>query len=154
MIFLRDRSSNRISFSCLWILFCNSTALTVVECFPYLLVLKNRFVRLPCVGLEVSYLCWSEEKLNNVLKTDSVKLFKHLLTSKFLDNKLSFHQHIKEIITKANKEIGVLKKLNNVLPRKALLLIYKSFVRPNLDYGDILYHQPLNESINSKLESI
>ena len=72
----------------------------------------------------------------------------------YLDKKLSFHQHIKEIITKASKGIGVIKKLNNVLPRKALLTIYKSFVRPHLDYGDILYHQPYNESINSKLESI
>ena len=77
---------------------------------------------------------------------------KHL--SVYLDKKLSFHQHIKDIITKASKRIGVIKKLNNVLPRKALLTIYKSFVRPHLDYGDILYHQPYNESINSKLESI
>ena len=46
----------------------------------------------------------------------------------YLDKKLSFHQHIKEIITKASKGIGVIKKLNNVLPRKALLTIYKSFV--------------------------
>ena len=61
----------------------------------------------------------------------------------YLDKKLSFHQHIKEIITKASKRINVVKKLN-VLPRKALLTIYKSFVRPYLDYGDILYHQPYN----------
>ena len=72
----------------------------------------------------------------------------------YLDKKLTFYQHIKEIITKANKGIGVIKELNNVLPRKALLTIYKSFVRLRLDYGDILYHQCLNKSINSKLESI
>ena len=75
-------------------------------------------------------------------------------TFRCLDKKLSFHQHIKEIIAKASKGIGVIKKLNNVLPRKVSLTIYKSFVRPHLDYGDILYHQPYNESINSKLESI
>ena len=63
----------------------------------------------------------------------------------YLHKKLSFHQHIKEIITKASKGIGVIKKLNNVLPRKALLTIYKSFVRPHLDYGDILYHQPYDD---------
>ena len=72
----------------------------------------------------------------------------------YLDKKLSFHQCIKEIITKASKVTDVIKKLNNILPRKALLTIYKSFVRPHLDYGDILYHQPYNESIDSKLESI
>ena len=37
---------------------------------------------------------------------------------------------------------------------KTLLTIYKSFVRPHLDYRDILYYQPYNESMNSKLESI
>ena len=31
---------------------------------------------------------------------------------------------------------------------KALLTIYKSLVRPHMDYGDILYLQPYNESIN------
>ena len=72
----------------------------------------------------------------------------------YLGKKLSFHQHITEIITKASKGVGVIKKLNNVLPRKALLTICKSFVRFHVDYGDILYHQPYNESINSKLESI
>ena len=43
--------------------------------------------------------------------------------------------------------------MNNVLPRNALLTIYKSFKRSYLNYGDILCHQPYNESITSKLES-
>ena len=57
-------------------------------------------------------------------------------------------------ITQANKGIGVIKKLGNNLPRDALLTIYKSFVRPHLDYGDIIYDQPQNESFCNKLESI
>ena len=77
---------------------------------------------------------------------------KHLAV--YLDKKLSFHQHIKEIIAKASKEIGVIKKLNNVLSRKALLTIYKSFVKPHLDCKNIFYHQLLTESINKKLKSI
>ena len=44
--------------------------------------------------------------------------------------------------------------MNNVLPRNVLLTIYKSFVRPHLDYCDILYHHPSNESMNSKLQSV
>ena len=32
--------------------------------------------------------------------------------------------------------------------------IYKSFVRPHLDYGDIIYDQPNNESPNQKVERI
>ena len=71
-----------------------------------------------------------------------------------LDEKLNFNHHVKEKITKTNKGIGVIKKLSNTLPRDALLTIYKSFVRPHLDYGDIIYDQPQNESFCNKLESI
>ena len=31
-----------------------------------------------------------------------------------------------------------------MLPRQALLTVYKSFARPHLDYGDELYDQPNN----------
>ena len=54
---------------------------------------------------------------------------------------------------KFNKGIGIVKNLQNVLRRQALLSIYKLFVRPHLDYGDIIYDQPNNESFRQKLES-
>ena len=38
-----------------------------------------------------------------------------------LEDKLNFIHHIKETISKANKVVGVFKKLNNFLPGKALL---------------------------------
>ena len=31
----------------------------------------------------------------------------------------------------------------NLLPRQALVTIYKVFIRPHLDYGDVLYDQAL-----------
>ena len=40
-----------------------------------------------------------------------------------LDEKLNFIYHIKEKISKANKGGGVIKKLNNTQPRKALLTL-------------------------------
>ena len=39
------------------------------------------------------------------------------------------------------------------LPREALLSIYKSFIRPHLDYGNI-YDKPHNESFKNKIENI
>ena len=39
------------------------------------------------------------------------------------------------------------------MPRQTLLTIYKSLVRPRLEYGDIIYDQPNNESFCQKLES-
>ena len=66
---------------------------------------------------------------------------------------LNVNHHVKEKITKTNKGIGVIKKLNDTLSRDALLTLYKSFVRPHLDYSDIIYDQPQNESFCNKLES-
>ena len=48
-----------------------------------------------------------------------------------------------EKIAKANKGIVFIKKLHNVLPPRALLTIYKYFNRPNLDYCDFIYDQPM-----------
>ena len=41
-----------------------------------------------------------------------------------------------------------------MLPRQSLLLIYKSFIRPHLDYGDITYDQPNNESFCNLIEKV
>ena len=40
-----------------------------------------------------------------------------------------------------------------MLPRKALLTIHKSFVRPHFDYGNVIYDQSYNGSLQAKLES-
>ena len=56
------------------------------------------------------------------------------------------------ILNKVNKTIGLLRKLHDILPRSALLTIYKSFIRPHLDYGDIIYDQAYNASFHQKLE--
>ena len=40
------------------------------------------------------------------------------------------------------------------MPRKSLVTIYKAFLQPLLDYGDIIYEQPHNVSFCEKLESV
>ena len=57
----------------------------------------------------------------NNLPIDSVAVHKHL--GLFLDSQLNFKDHIKEKISKANKGIGVIKKLSYYLPRNSLLTI-------------------------------
>ena len=47
-----------------------------------------------------------------------------------------------------------MKRLSINLPRNSLLTIYKSFIRPHLNYGDILYDNPNNENFQSKLEKV
>ena len=54
-----------------------------------------------------------------------------------LDTKLDFSLHLKNAQNKVNKTIGLLRKLLDTLPRTSLITIFKSFIRPHLDYGDI-----------------
>ena len=55
---------------------------------------------------------------------------------------------------KINQPLGLLSKLQNLVPRSALITIYKTFVRHHLDYGDILYDQAHNMFFHQKLKSI
>ena len=72
----------------------------------------------------------------------------------YLDERLNFSHQIKEKISKACKGIGVIRKLHYVLLRHSLLTIYKSFIRPHLDYGDVIYDQPNNQVFSNKLEAV
>ena len=71
-----------------------------------------------------------------------------------LDSKLNFNKHIESKITKCNKIISLMKKFSRFLSRQSLLTIYKSFVRPNLDYAGIIDDKPLKESFKKKVESV
>ena len=92
-----------------------------------------------------------EISLNNVPVVRS-SYQKHL--GLILDEKLNFKQHINNAISKINKGIAGIKELRYSLPRKLLITIYKAFLRPLFDYGDIVYDQPQNESFCEKLESV
>ena len=71
-----------------------------------------------------------------------------------LDSKLDFDEHIKGVFDKTSKSIGLIRKIENFLPRPPLLQIYKSLVRPHLDYGDIIYDKAFIGFFQKKLESI
>ena len=71
-----------------------------------------------------------------------------------LDEKLNFSEHINEKLKKVTKSINLLRKLNLTLPCSSLLIIYKSFIRPHLEYGDIVYDLQNNSSLSEKIESL
>ena len=98
-----------------------------------------------------------------------IKLFKHLFTLTMqrlnlriqksaiglqLDSKLSFNEHTNNKVSKSTKSIELLRKLQPILPKRSLLIIYKSFIRPHLDYDDVIYDQPSNVSFSNKIESV
>ena len=55
-----------------------------------------------------------------------------------LDSKLSFSAHIRA----ARKTIGMVKFISKYLPRNTLNELHKFYVRPHLDYGDVIYSIP------------
>ena len=69
---------------------------------------------------------------------------KHL--GMLLDSKLNFSEHLQTIFQKTNKTTGLLRKLQTLLPKAPLAAIYKSFIRPHLDFRDMIYDQTFNTS--------
>ena len=70
----------------------------------------------------------------------------------YLDEKLNYNTHIKEKLSKVYKGIGLLRNLSNKLPRQAFVTVYKAFIRPHLDYGDIVSGKPNNDTFINKIE--
>ena len=72
-----------------------------------------------------------------------------------LDKRLAFDRHIEEMILRANKGVGLITRPRRYLPRNSLLTIYKAFIKPHLDYADVVYDYPGNASfIQSNLLSV
>ena len=85
----------------------------------------------------------------NNYSVKQVQFQKHL--GVYLDSRLDFREHLQAMFNKINKTISLLRKLQNDLPRAPLITIYKSFIRPHLDYGDILYDQTFNNAFHERL---
>ena len=82
-----------------------------------------------------------------IFHTDSQK---HL--GLVLDNNLAFKKNIKDKLNKAYFGVGKIKRLRDMLPQSSFINIYKSFIRSHIDYGDVIYDQPNNDSFTDKIE--
>ena len=70
-----------------------------------------------------------------------------------LDEKLTFRKRIKEVIEKAKTSLGMMKYMSRYVTRKVLDQLYKMYVRPHLDYGDVIFHDQ-SQDIMNLLDSI
>ena len=75
----------------------------------------------------------------NQAKVPVVKEHKHL--GMILDSKLNFSAHVKEAIVKVRRRISMVRYMAKYVSRNVRDQIYKLYVRPHLDYGDIIYHK-------------
>ena len=81
-----------------------------------------------------------------------------------MDSKLTFEGHIGEKIAKAKQGLGLMKQLKKWVSSEVLEQVYKLYVRPHLDYGDVIYDiatadkttvfQDNDRDLTKKVESI
>ena len=71
-----------------------------------------------------------------------------------LNSKLSFNECINDETHQANQGVSLLRKLQTILPFASLLTMYKSFIRPLLDYADVIYDQTSNASFSKNIEPV
>ena len=90
--------------------------------------------------LELIRLIFSRKKI----KADHPEIFFNSTPVMKVDEHkhLAISAHIKSAISKSRKGIGLLKYLSKYLPRHTLNELYNLYVRPHLDYGDVIYHIP------------
>ena len=93
---------------------------------------------------EVLFSCKRNKPTHPTLKlgsSDIIAKIEHKHLGMILDSKLNFQSHIREVIVKARRSIGMIRYLSKHVSREVLDVIYKLHVRPHLDYGDIIYHK-------------
>ena len=67
---------------------------------------------------------------------------------------MNFQKHLNNVLNQVNKTIALLRKLQDFLLRQSLVTVYKAFIRPHIDYGDIIHDETYNEPFHQKMESI
>ena len=66
-----------------------------------------------------------------------------------IDDELKFHKQTAAATKKANGVLGLLKKSFTLLDKMTLPLLYKSLVRPHLEYGNVVWGPHYAEDIKS-----
>jgi hypothetical protein len=56
-----------------------------------------------------------------------------------IDNNLKFDSHINTLSKELNSRIGLIFRLKQFLPKNTLNFLYKSIIRPKLEYGVVLW---------------
>ena len=69
------------------------------------------------------------------------------------DSLLSFKQHTSECVSKANQRIGLIRRNFQQLDNYMFLLLYKSLIRPLLEYGNTVWY-PCYKQDSQELEKV
>ena len=81
----------------------------------------------------------------------------HMHLGVILSINLSWHDHIVNTVSRANKRVDVLCRLAHFVDRKSLTVMFNTFIRPILEYGDTLFtncRQRLLKQFNEELQKL
>ena len=67
----------------------------------------------------------------------------------FFDNELKFNEHIAIKVKKANQALGMIRNTFSCLDKEIFLPLYKSFVRPHLEYASVIWSPTYKKDIIS-----
>ena len=74
-----------------------------------------------------------------VMARDETRFWSHKHLGLVLSNDCTWHQHIDYITKQAWNRINIMRKLKFKLDRSSLEIIFTTFIRPLLEYGDIVW---------------
>ncbi len=70
-----------------------------------------------------------------------------------VDDTLAFEQHCELAISKANRVLGIIRRSFKYVDKDMMLTLYKSLIRPHLEYGNVIWNPKLKRTIRS-LEAV
>ena len=70
-----------------------------------------------------------------------------------VDNQLNFKEHVSTAVNKGNRVLGVIRRSFNTGDPTTFMKLYKSIVRPILEYGNVIWHPSL-KSVEKEIEDV
>ena len=70
-----------------------------------------------------------------------------------IDENLSFKEHVMQATSKANKIVGIIRRSFDYLDNKTFVLLFKSLVRPIIEYGNVVWH-PQFKYLQQEIEDV
>ena len=89
--------------------------------------------------------------ISNKIKIRRVKLVRYL--GLWIDDNLTWEVQIDHICSKMARNIGIIKRIRNFIPKESLLTLYRTLVEPYLRYCNIVWGQ-CNETLLDKLQTL
>ena len=67
----------------------------------------------------------------------------------YVQDNLKFDKHISLTVNRANRLVGLIKRAFSYLDEETLLVLYKTLIRPILDYGNLIWFPTLKKDIRA-----